>query len=74
MKKHLCPYIDSQSRCTHIHNGLKGKHGKCIFNNAIKCQMYIDWINGIKSLRLPKKELEQDIRKGLEMYKQRWDK
>lgn len=74
MKKHLCPYIDTQGRCTHIHNGFKETGGRCPFNNALKCPMYNEWINQLKSLRIDYKGLNEDVKKGLEMYKQRWIK
>lgn len=60
-----CFYKDCQGRCTH-----KNLPTNCPFNNKEKCPMHNSWFKALKSLRIDNKALEQDIKEGLEMYKQ----
>ena len=74
MKKHLCPYINSQNKCTHktFETNKKGKI--CIYNNPLKCRWYNEWLDKTKSLRTLPVHVLEDIRNTVELYKQRWAK
>lgn len=54
MKKHTCPYLSLREECTHSENNIPGskKHSICPYNNQNKCDLYISWLNKIKSLRV----------------------
>lgn len=65
MNNDKCPYKDSQDRCTH-----KRLPTDCPFTHKIKCPMYNSWKKALTSLRINNKALEQDIKEGLEMYKE----
>lgn len=63
MRKNTCPYIDSQGRCTHklpkVEKRSKDKLPICPFNKANKCELYLEWLNQLKSRHgLPKAEFK----------------
>ena len=69
MKTHICPYLNSQNRCTHrlpLVN-LRSKSNKlpdCIFFNPKKCELYNQWINELKRIRELENPLEDDVYDG----------
>lgn len=71
MKKNLCPFINIQEECVHTHpiikRSKKTKYPKCIFNKAIKCPLYKEWLIKSKEFNteLPdalKRIIEEDMR------------
>jgi len=78
MKKNICPFIDSQNRCTHknpkANLRYKQKLPMCPFNKANKCELYIYWLELQKHTRELNKTPEGYIKRILEQYKQRWIK
>ena len=44
MKKHDCPYLNSQNRCTHNKPGSSKKLPDCPYSNNLKCKLYNEWL------------------------------
>lgn len=69
MRKNTCPYIDSQERCTHKQKSTQLRTREdltiCPFNKAIKCKMYLEWLNQLKARHgIPKREMEEIYGEG----------
>lgn len=67
MKKNICPYLDSQSRCTHklgLQKRNKNKLLSCPYSNELKCIMYIEWIEVRKSLSKVPKAIREEMYEG----------
>ena len=74
MKKNICPYLDSQNRCTHKTFCVEKKAPYCIYSNALKCRLYNEWESKIKLItKLPSYVLK-DIENSVRLYKRRWFK
>ena len=73
MKKHICPYIDSQSKCSHKSGEYHKKAPICPYNDPLKCIYYNEWLDKTSSIRIDKTGLQAQIKQGLEMYRRRWE-
>ena len=71
MKKNICPYIDSQNRCTHKNPkaNLRHKHKLplCPFNKAHKCELYIYWLELQKHIRTAAGAVKYGLGNGVEV-------
>lgn len=74
MRKNTCPYIDSCNRCTHKTLTLEKKAPICVYSNSLKCQLYNEWLDKIKSLRKLPNDVLIDIKNTVEGYNRRWIK
>ncbi len=63
--KNNCPYQDNQKRCTHKCPSVQRRSGKkipnCLYNNAIKCEMYLTWQEEITLITKLPRAIQEDI-------------
>lgn len=69
MKQNICPYLDSQNRCTHklpkIQKYMNKRLPDCVFLKANKCELYNYWLEQIKSIRKLENASDKALRKEL---------
>lgn len=74
MKKHLCPYLDSQDNCTHKTFENTKKLPKCRYSNPFKCRYYNLWIDKTKKEKNLLESKITHIKENIKEYQKRWIK
>lgn len=63
-----CPYKSTQNYCSHKHPGMKSNSKrnlpKCVFNDEIKCPMYLEWLRLRKSLTKLPRAIREELYEG----------